>query len=282
MNQDKAREFFSAYYEGTLEAGLTQQLEARMRADAQLSADYAAFVETMSALDDLRFEEIEVPLYLNDRIATRLEHEEAKRRQPVFAWTHWFRGLAFSGLAAAALMAAFVAIRSDGGPATASLVPGQSETTAVPAGRLAFSAQGRNVQVQYRAEAEGSVVVSTATTGQELGRYPLNGNELRAPLTNSHAAPAVLRVAATGDAGAVVVLPGTEKQAAKNGAGSLQAFAAALAGHYGVPVVVRGTSSRDVEWNFETASPLRAAQAALGSEVSVDQRDSGLVTILAN
>ena len=53
MNHDKAREFFSAYYEGTLESGLRQQLEARFRADAHLKADYAAFVETIEALGEL-------------------------------------------------------------------------------------------------------------------------------------------------------------------------------------------------------------------------------------
>lgn len=285
MNHDKAREFFSAYYEGTLETGLRQQLETRFRTDAQLKADYAAFVETIEALESLRFEEIEVPLSLNDRIATRMEQEEAKRRRPVLVWGNWFRGLAFSGMAAAAIFAAFLAIRSEGGTSTASFVPTSgAPNTAIPANRLVFSAQGTKVVVNYRTENEGSVIVSAASTGREIQRFPLSGEELNTPLENSHAMPALLRVTASGDAGgAIVVIPGLEKQAAKAGTGSLQDLATALAGHYQVPVVVRGNATQDVVWNFESASPLRAAEAALaGSRASADQRDGGLITILVN
>lgn len=284
MNHDKAREFFSAYYEGTLESGLRQQLETRFRADAQLKADYAAFVETIEALGDLRFEEIEVPLSLNDRIATRLEQEEAKRRRPVLAWGNWFRGLAFSGMAAAALVAAFIAIRTEGGPSTASLMPSPSATSSLPANRLVFSAEGKKVLINYRTEDQSLVVVSAAGSGREIQRFPLNRNELRTPLENNHPTPALLRVTASGDAsGATVVVPGSEKQTAKAGTGSLQDLATALAGHYGVPVVVRGSSTQDVVWNFETGSALRAAESALaGSQASADQRDGGLITILVN
>ena len=286
MNQDKAREFFSAFYEGTLEAGLRQQLEARFRADAHLKADYAAFVETIESLDNLRFEEIEVPLFLNDRIATRLEQDEAKRKTPLLAWTNWFRGLGYSGLAAAALIAAFVAIRTEGGStATASLIPGASAVSTSPANRLSFAAEGSKVVVSYRAEGTRSVVVSAAN-GRRLQVFPLStGGQLRTPLSNDHSAPALLRVNAAGDpaGSALVALPGSEKQAAAAGTGSLQDLAAALAGRYGVPVVVRGDVEQKVTWTLDVASPLRAAEAAVtGTHASVDQRDGGLITILAN
>lgn len=283
MNHDKARELFSAYYEGTLESGLRQQLETRFRADAHLKADYAAFIETIEALGDLRFEEIEVPLSLNDRIATRLEQEEAKRRRPVLAWGNWLRGLGFSGLAAAAVLAAFVAIRTEGGPATAGFIPSNTAPSAIPANRLVFSAEGKKVVVNYRAEETGTVVVSAAGSGREIQRFPLNRNELRTPLENSHATPALLRVTASGDAGATVVLPGSEKHAAKAGSGTLLDLASALSNHYGVPIVVRGNPTREVGWNFDSTSALRAAESALaGTPASVDQRDGDLITILVN
>lgn len=287
MNQDKARELFSAYYEETLESGLRQQLETRFRTDAHLKADYAAFVETIEALDDLRFEEIEVPLSLNDRIATRLEQEEAKRRRPVLVWGNWLRGLGFSGLAAAAVLAAFVAIRSEGaGSSQAGLVPTNSvSTTASPANRLVFSAKDREVMVSYRTEESGSVLVSAAGSGREIQRFPVTREELNTPLQNTHTTPALLRVTASGDAsGATVVLPGTEKQTVKSGSGTLLDLASAVAGHYGVPVVVRGNATQNVVWNFESgASALRATESALaGTQVSADQRDGDLITILGN
>jgi hypothetical protein len=285
MNHDKARELFSAYYEETLESGLRQQLETRFRADANLKADYAAFVETIEALDGLRFEEIDVPLSLNDRIATRMEQEEAKRRRPVLVWGNWLRGLGFSGLAAAAVLAAFVAIRPGNGPATASLVPSQgSVAAALPANRLVFSAKNRDVLVSYRAEESGSVVVSAAGSGREIQRFPVGTDELHTPLQNSHPTPALLRVTASGDAsGAVVVLPGTQKQSAKSGSGTLLDLASAVASHYGVPVVVRGNSMQNVVWNFEDGSARHATEAALaGTKASADQRDGDLITILGN
>ena len=286
MNHDKARELFSAYYEETLETGLRQQLETRFRADANLKADYAAFVETIEALDGLRFEEIEVPLSLNDRIATRMEQEEAKRRRPVLVWGNWLRGLGFSGLAAAAVLAAFVAIRPGSGPATASLVPtaSSSATSALPANRLVFSAQNREVTMSYRTDESGSVLVSAAGSGREIQRFPVGNEELHTPLQNSHATPALLRVTATGDAtGAVVVLPGTQKQTVKAGSGSLLDLASAIAGYYGVPVVVRGNSMQNVVWNFESGSARHAAESALaGTQASADQRDGDLIIILGH
>ena len=69
MTNDKAREFFSAYHEGTLEPGLCASLERRLEGDASLQAEYAAFAETVESLNSMRFESVEIPAYLGDRIA---------------------------------------------------------------------------------------------------------------------------------------------------------------------------------------------------------------------
>ena len=47
MNQEKAKEFFSAYYEGTLEAGLQQSLEQQLRADGNLRREFRDFERAM-------------------------------------------------------------------------------------------------------------------------------------------------------------------------------------------------------------------------------------------
>ena len=73
MTHDKAREFFSAYYEGTLEPGLRASLGRRLEADARLQAEYDAFVGTVTSLDALRHEAVAIPAYLSDRIALRLD-----------------------------------------------------------------------------------------------------------------------------------------------------------------------------------------------------------------
>src|SRR5581483_925490 len=101
MNQEKAREFFSAYFEGVLEPGLKQSFEARLAADAMLQADYAAFSETMGELRTMPEEEIEAPIFLSDRVATRLDEVFVKGSpRGIFgSWQTWPKAIGFAALA---------------------------------------------------------------------------------------------------------------------------------------------------------------------------------------
>ena len=119
MNQEKARELFSDYYEGSLDGGLRQSLEMNLRNDASLREDYTAFVETMEGLDALRSEEIEIPIYLSDRIATRLESVQSRQKFGLPVWTNWLRGLAVGAVAIAAIAFAIPIFKGDKSASTA-------------------------------------------------------------------------------------------------------------------------------------------------------------------
>ncbi|MFQ3465005.1 hypothetical protein, partial [Escherichia coli] len=71
-----------------LEPGLAASLERRLRDDADLRAEYAAFVDTVGSLNALRREAIEIPSFLSARLADRLEPAIAARRAP------WWQALA--------------------------------------------------------------------------------------------------------------------------------------------------------------------------------------------
>ena len=43
MNANKAREFFSAYYEGSMDRAIRQTFERRLNSDSELHAEYKAF-----------------------------------------------------------------------------------------------------------------------------------------------------------------------------------------------------------------------------------------------
>jgi hypothetical protein len=278
MNQEKAREFFSAYHEETLEPGLKQALEQRLRTDATLQADYVAFVETVEALGTLKFEEIEVPSFLSDRIATRLESVQTKKKFGLPVWTMWIRNVAFAGLAVAAITFALPMFHSSKGPSLGGLAGGS-----VPVDQLVFKTDGSDVILSYQPSSAKTVVVSSPISGKEVQRFNLDGQSLQSPIQNSLENPAIFKVEVLGDKNSsLVAVPGTATVKAKSGEGTIQDLAVSLAGHYHVPVVIEASDvTHHVTWNFASADAVAAANQAVVSEgFSVDQRSGGLIKIL--
>ena len=279
MNNDKARDFFSAYYEGTLEAGLKQSFEARLSTDALIQADYAAFVETVQELNTLKDEEIEIPIFLSDRIATRLEQVQPKSRFGFPAWLGVLRGLAFAGLATAAIVFALPLVQGNHDVSNAGAI-----STSASVNQVRFKFDGTKVVLNYSASGTKTIVVSSPVTGKEMKRIQLENNRLESPLENSLAKAVVFKVESLGDEGGrLIAIPGSVPEKAKPGEGTVQDLAVALAGHYRVPVVIdSGVASKQISWNFGSADARAAASQAVGSEgFSVDQKQDGLVEILA-
>ncbi len=73
MTLAKAKDYFSAYHEGSLDRGLKQAFETRLREDTQLQAEYRAFERTMKELEAFGCVEVEPPSDLHDKIAARLD-----------------------------------------------------------------------------------------------------------------------------------------------------------------------------------------------------------------
>jgi hypothetical protein len=282
MNNDKAREFFSSYFEGTLDFGLVQQFEQKLRADADLMADYAAFVETMNELDAMRYEEIEVPQYLSDRIATRVEQVAEKSRVGVPAWMVWFRGLSLGAAATAAVAFAFIGLsnlQTDGPVATGSVVGGGT----MNADHLNFQYKDGKVQLQYKPTSNKTVIVSSGVNGKELERFNLDGSTLDSALENTQASTALFDVQVQGsNEKATIAIPGTAIASDQTpNTGGLKEFAAALAEQFRVPVLLEvQDTGKAVSWERTGDNARAEATKVLGDGYSVDVRPSGMLVIM--
>lgn len=271
MNQEKSREFFSAYYEGTLEAGLKHTLEQRLRADAQLMAEYRAFERTMEELDGLKFETIEVPSYLSDRITSRLETvQESKRPAP---WLQlWLPRFAVGAVAATAIVGAVLSLSArSGNNAMGSIVslPGAHKpTSTVP---VTFTNQDGVTTV---VSGDQPSLVTEQNAGNSLRLMPGK----RMELTNANTSSALFTVKPAGEAVTILVaVPGKKVGADLSGSGTLQDFAKAMADHYGVPIVIKNSDlGKHVTWNFDGLTAMTAAQK---SGLVAEEQSGNLLSI---
>ena len=283
MNHSKAREYFSAYYEETLEPGLRHSLEQRLSSDAQLQAEYRAFSDTMEQLATLSLEEIEVPIYLSDRIATRLESASTPTARG--AWFGgWLPRLALGGLFAAALFGAGLSIFKSGGASyEATVLPGSDISPKnAQLNQLIIRPNGHDVDVSLTADT-AKTVRFTSDQGTLLKSVDLtSGSTVHAPIRNTSASPSLTKISVTDDALSTwIALPGVEKQAKKPGSGTVKEFAVALAGAYGQPVLVRATNSETMlSWRVDGKDAKSSAISALDSTTySVTISGSNMLTI---
>ena len=276
MNHDKATEFFSAYYEDALEGGLRQSFENQLRTDATLQANYAAFVETIENLDALKHEEIEIPMFLSDRIATRLEQVQAKPRFSLPVWTTWIRNVAIGAVAVVAIAVSLPFLSSDKSTATG----GFSGTGNVD--QILFKADGSSLMLSFQPSGPKTIIVSSPLSGKEIQRFKLNGERLQSPIENSLTTPALFKVEVLNQKqSSLVVVPGSMTLRAKSGEGTIQDLAISLAGFYRVPVVVEASDvTHHISWNFSTPDAVAAANKAVTNEgYSADQTSGGLIKI---
>lgn len=276
MTQDKAREFFSAYYEGTLDRSLRQAFEHRLNSDPVLQGDYAAFVETMAELEMLPHEEIEIPMYLNDRISSRLEGERSKQRNRVPIWSVWLRGLSFAGLATAAIAGAFLSINHGGKFSKADIVASGTSD------RISFATRGSQTMMDYRPGSEQTVVVSSGINGKEIKRFVADATSPSQPFDNPQQGTALFQIQVLGQSGSTLLaVPGKLALSGMSGDGSLGDYAVALADRYRTPIVVRVSNPNDhVAWKFDGTDVRQAAGVTLkDTPYMVDTRETGILNI---
>ncbi|CAN5537827.1 hypothetical protein BH11ARM2_BH11ARM2_32550 [soil metagenome] len=270
MNLIRAKEHFSAYREGTLDAALRMAFERALQTDTELQAEYRAFDLAMDDLDSLREEEIEPPMWLSDRIATRLDEAQAGRSKTPIWWTGWFRNLAFGGLAVAAIGGAIVGVISRGGnTATGSIIPTPAPSVTTP--RLQYKLDGDRLSITSTGEA-------TATSGEVSSRF---GGNLKGELRNPNANPAAFSIQVDGKEQEIVVMPGTDRKPNLTGEGSLVDFAKALATDSGRPVRLPAEKKNArASWDYSEKDALSDANEALKSiGMGADQRESGEIVL---
>lgn len=286
MNNEKAKEYFSAYSEGTLDAGLAQSFEAKLNADANLKAEYEQFESTLKELESLRFEKIEAPFDLNEKISAAVDRSlYEKKRAATPSWTMWLRNTAFAGLAAAALFGAYYTINlKGGGPVDQAGVGGgvtrPVKSTVQPSEQIEYSKHAHGVGMSYKPSEKHTVLIKGGSEGEKTVDVDNSGwlNELK----NDQQSSAIFTIEVKGEIPpTIVVVPGTVRAEATTGQGNLVDLARAMADHFGVPVVVRSTNiGSELAWDFSSGKASQSASDALkGLPYSADLRESGVLSI---
>ena len=286
MNLSRARELFSAYFEGELDAALKHQFEAALNASEELQNEYAEFVAFFGELGTMSEEEIDVPMYLSDRIATRLEEAQAKRSTGLgsfgFGWlTGAFSRFAVGGLVAAAILGAGIGIMSKGGPAAADLVPFWNPSEKPPVANvnpLEYSFDGQLLSLTYQVQEHQTLTVN----GQPVRPKRAGDRTITVNLPNPGVKSAEVSIAIEGgNLHETVIVPGKDRSGILASTGQIQEFAHALADRYGVPVrLTVGDSKAAIAWNFTPNNPYDAAKSALDKTgFTADKRANGLIVI---
>jgi len=284
MTHDKAREYFSAYHEGTLEPGLRASLERKLAGDVSLRAEYEAFSETVGALDALKFESIESPSYLSDRIAARLEPARETAAAPF--WASWFgkrqptsqanpRFVWAMGLAACVLLASIGLQGMQSADALhASILSGAGS------GNVEWKKSDAGVTATFKGGPARELSV-VAEGGQPQAYRLVSQQELVLALTNPNGKAHRFTVLSDKDVVATVVLPGDRPVGKKAGSGTMEEFATALADSYRVPVVVKGTpAGGTMKWSFEDLDARKAAEEGLNGQGSATMMDGNVLQIV--
>lgn len=280
MTNEKAREFFSAYSEGTLDAGLAHAFEAKLRADDKIRLEYEQFEATLKELESLRFEQIEIPFDLNDRISAAVDksiYDRKRTAQP--SWLLWIRNLAVAGMAAGAVFGAYLSInktQDQGSPVIGSPV-------AVPAQRsieqIQYSKTPNGLRMEYRPTKAQSVTIRGGEAGEEVLSI---GSEGRVhELKNSQPDAAVFEVVMPDETvTTIVIVPGSVRKEVEASQGSVVNLAKAIADKFGIPIVLKTEKAQlEISWPALTeADALKASQTGLQNLTGVvpDTRDGVL------
>ena len=289
MTNEKAREYFSAYSEGTLDAGLAHSFEAKLKVDAGLRGEYDQFVSMLKELEALRYEDIEVPFDLNDRISAAIDKNVFDRKRAAKpAWTLWLRNFGIAGLAAAALYGAYMSINSvatKGVQGASPLpVPSQPQKPAVrtdAAEQIEYTKSDKGVQMYFRPSTAHQVEIKGGVDG--VNTYTANNQGWFNDLTNSQPASAVFVVDVKGEMPpTLVVVPGTERKTIEATNGSLTELAKAVADQFGVPVVVKSIhTDSELAWKLGEDA-LKTVQATLSNPMFTVYASGEVIHIESN
>lgn len=269
MNAEKAKEYFSAYYENALEPGLAQALERKFAADARLRDEYEAFKATMASLEVLSRPVPEPDFDLHERITARLDRhlwEKNRNEKPRFA--QWWRSLALGGLATVAVVAALMQLnsRSPVNEAKLTTLPVDSVT-----GKIQLQQSDLGLTLQYVASGAKKVEILD-DEGKVLESSALNGDTLRSALTNNRDEAVLLQVNVQSDSPTWVAVPGKQFAHRMEGQGTLKDFVLAVADHFRVPVAVHSVDlQKATSWKFSSTNEFESVEDALDGDVSVEQ-----------
>lgn len=271
MNQDKTRELFSEYREGTLNASLMAAVQSSLASDETLRQEYAEFDHVLSSLEQSSDEKYDVPFDLHDRIMARIDKSIFEERRKTKA--NWFSGWrlgTIGAVAAIGLVATFVSINSSNNGSTST-----ASTLGVPSnpGLSLVNKEGQLI-VKHPSANGRSVLVKDEASGKLVKRFDLKGRSLESPQENGSDSAVLLRIEAV-DANEsnsyLVAVPGKKVNTNLTGKGTISDLAKVLADTYREPVEVAvSDTSVQVGWVLE---PVEATHArASQGKFSVERR----------
>lgn len=273
MTNEKAKEFFSAYYEGSLDSGLCISFEQKLKADSHLKQDYDAFVHAMEDLDILKFEQITIPEDLHEKISARLDrHIYEQKRKPTPVWGTWVRGFAFAGIGAIAIMAAIMTLGHGGGNG-----PSQSSIGVSPDQPPKYTVGPDGVTVQFKPSSVKALIV-TNSQGKEMSRSTTgNPTLLSNPLPNA----AVFGVQIAGERDVTyIAIPGKMRSSLNKGDGTLVEFAKAASDYFRLPVSLENHQPTEhVSWMFTSVDTVAETSKSLGPNYQVTLTQDNMLEI---
>jgi hypothetical protein len=281
MTSEKARDFFSAYREGTLETGLRLGLERKFESDGNLLAEYKSFCSTLDSLEGLKNEVIELPFDLHDKISAHVDRDiwERKRSSPA-GWFGKLRTSAFVGAGALVVFGAVYSLshRGSSEPMPAGVIPPTSSTS------LDLQPQADGLWVTYAPAQDREVVFRSGSSELPFEREKVGKNSpLKQRLDNPGVGTVLLKIDvqdAPSEGSLEVAVPGVHRDGNAKGTGTLEEFARALAGRFREAVLLKAVDGQtQVAWDFTQTDGLSAAQGALGDRFGVDQSENDLITI---
>ncbi len=281
MNRAKARDFYSDYYEGTLDRGLTQMFERALKEDGSLREDYAQFCELMGSLDELKDIEVPEPAFLHERIEQRMNEKHAQKTvQPAFWWLNWGRW-AFAGAAALAAVALVVNMTSQPSKsptAVANLVPEigiRSEVTPK------LTLDGSGLILLFKPSGSAKVTFQTIDSKSAPNEFSLEpGQELRSPVLNDSSSAELVEIKfSTSHDSLLVAVPGTEIVPQRSGTGTVKDLALALANTFGRPVQIAAEKpNQRLVWEFKAGDEVDSVSQTLRQfDLSVESRSDGIL-----
>lgn len=251
MNLNKAREYFSAYHEGTLDKGLSQSFERSLREDAQLQAEYRAFERTMAELSSLSQISVEPPEDLHEKISARLDRHiwESKQKQPG-GLGQWLRLSLIGGLAVLVLGIAYMQSGRTGDNQIKADPTGLQVQGTAP--EMKIQAIGKTVSFTYTAASDKTIIISDGS-GKELDRVNLAKTHKISDkvLENQSDHASLMSIKIGTDAPIWIALPGKTPAQFTTGSGTLKQFVQSLADGYSTPVVLNAADpDREVTWEM--------------------------------
>jgi hypothetical protein len=287
MSRERLQEHFSALYEGTLDAGLTQQIQRRFDSDPQLKEDYESFSLMMETLGSIGEEEIEVPSFLSSRIADRME--AAGNTKPAFSLFNWSKTLGFGAIATVAIVGSVLAIKNqNSGPVTAGVVSSSAPAQALKVlDTIEIKMVGSDAVLNYNSSGPKTLTATFYGTGQVLRKADLDGNTATYALRNTESLAAIFEVDVTGEkSDHFVVVPGSSSAFELQGEGKVSDFLKGVSAKFHKVISIQMAAAKlesTTKWDLKSDEAGAALSSVLtAKDYSISTAPDGIITVEAH